>query len=144
MTLSLSPNLMVSDLQASLAFYVDGIGGQVAFTLDAEQNADMSGGIIDDAVFASLRVGSSEMMLQQKSSLMADVPGAFPEDVFPGGTISVYFRVDDVAAVLGRLGDIGVVTTLDTTWSGMQESWLRDPGGYLVAIGAPDGDAPEV
>lgn len=144
MAASLSPNLMVSDLRSSLAFYVDGIGGEIAFTLDAEQNADMSGGVADGAVFASLRIGTSEMMLQHKDSLIADVPGAFPADALPGGTISVYFRVDDLDEVLSRLRDVEVVKALNTTWYGMRELWVRDPDGYLVAVGAPDGDPPEV
>ncbi len=144
MVTSLSPNLMVSSLAASLAFYVDGIGGDIAFTLDQDQNADMSGGIIDNAVFASLRMGTSEMMLQETSSLAADVPGALEDDALPGGTMSVYFRVDDVSQVLERIGDVDVVKASELTWYGMREVWVRDPDGYLVTIGAPEGGAPDV
>ena len=72
----MSANLMVSDVAASLAFYVDGIGGTIAFTVDANQKSDMEGGIIDGAIFASVRLGGSEMMLQEKHNLVEDAPHA--------------------------------------------------------------------
>ncbi len=141
---SMSANLMVSDVAASLAFYVDGIGGTIAFTVDANQKSDMEGGIIDGAIFASVRLGGSEMMLQEKHNLVEDAPHAYSADDVPGGTFSLYFRVDDVEEVLGRLDDVEVVKPLQLTWYGMKEVWVRDPDGYVVTIGSPEGDPPEM
>lgn len=56
----------------------------------------------------------------------------------------MYFRVDDVDAVLERLGDVEVVKPIAQTWYGMREVWVRDPDGYVVTIGTPQGPAPEV
>ena len=144
---SMSPNLMVADVAASLAFYVDGLGGTIAFTVDADQNSDMDGGIIDSAVFASVRMGTSEMMLQERNNLAHDAPHAFSVDDAIGGSLSMYFRVDDVDAVLARLqsaSDVEIVKPLELTWYGMKEVWVRDPDGYVVTIGTPEGPPPEV
>jgi len=139
---SMSPNLMVTDVPASLAFYAEGLGGTIAFTVDADQNSDMDGGIIDGAIFASVRLGDAEMMLQDRQNLAEDAPHAFSADDVPGGTFSMYFRVDDVEAVLARLGDVEIVKPLQLTWYGMNEVWVRDPDGYVVTIGTPTGPPP--
>ena len=140
----MSVNLMVSNVPASLAFYAGGLGGTIAFTVDPEQNSDMEGGIIENAIFASVRLGESEMMLQDRVNLAEDAPDAFSVDDNPGGTFSMYFRVDDVEDVLARLGDVEVVKPLQLTWYGMNEVWVRDPDGYVVTIGTPTGPPPEV
>ena len=141
---SMSANLMVTDVARSLAFYADGVGGTIAFTVDAEQNSNMDGGVIDGAIFASVRLGDSEMMLQDRANLAEDAPHAFSVDDQPGGTFSLYFRVDDVDAVLAALGDVEVVKPIQQTWYGMREVWVRDPDGYVVTIGTPQGPPPEV
>ena len=135
---------MVSDVAKSLAFYADGLGGTIAFTVDADQHSAMDGTIIDGAIFASVRLGTSEMMLQEKSNLVEDAPQAFSADDVPGGTFSLYFRVDDVDETLARIGDVEIVKPLQLTWYGMKEVWVRDPDGYVVTVGSPEGDPPEV
>ena len=104
----------------------------------------MEGGIIADAIFASVRLGDSEMMLQQRENLAEDAPEAFSITDEPGGTFSLYFRVDDVEAVLERLSAAPIVKPLQMTWYGMHEVWVRDPDGYVVTIGTPKGDPPQL
>ncbi len=135
---------MVSEVAKSLAFYVDGLGGTIAFTVDPQQNSNMEGGIIEDAIFASVRLGASELMLQEKHNLAEDAPHAFSIEDVPGGTFSLYVRVDDVDEVLSRLSDVDVVKPLQLTWYGMKEVWVRDPDGYVVTIGSPEGDPPDL
>ena len=141
---SMSPNLMVTNVTNSLGFYAEGIGLEIAFTVDPDQKSDMDGGIIPNAIFASLRTGVGEMMLQDRKNMAEDAPAAFSVDDTPGGTLSLYFRVDDVDAVIARLGNVPVVKPLQLTWYGMLEIWVRDPDGYVVTIGSPQGDAPDM
>ena len=139
---SMSPNLMVTDVAASLAFYATGLGGTIGFTVDGDHNSNMDGDIIDGAIFASVKLGESEMMLQERGNLAADAPEAFCVDDEPGATMSLYVRVDDVDAVLARLGEVEVVKPMQVTWYGMKEIWVRDPDGYVVTIGSPEGPPP--
>ena len=138
----MSTNLMVTDMGASLRFYHEVLGLTVAFTVDSAQNTDMSGAVSDTAVFASLRAGESELMLQERANLAEDAP-MVTATTPPAGTFTLYFRVDDVDAVVDRLAEgHEVVKPLQTTWYGMKEIWVRDPDGYVVTIGSPEGEPP--
>ncbi len=139
---SIVTNLMVTDMGASLDFYHRAIGLEIAFTVNADHETDSSGGIRSDAIFASLHAEGSEMMLQERQN-MAEDSTVFSADQQPGGTLSIYFRSDDVDAVIARLGDRAeVVKPLQTTWYGMKEIWLRDPDGWIITVGTPDGPPP--
>ena len=139
---SLSPNLMVTDMDASLRFYHEVVGLPIAFCVDADQSTDMSGEVVPGAVFATLRAGETELMLQDRVSLAEDAPVVTP-DTPPAGTFTLYFRVDDVDEVVARMPESHeVVKPLQMTWYGMKEIWVRDPDGYVITIGAPEGEPP--
>ncbi len=139
---SMSTNLMVTDMAASLRFYHEVLGLPIAFTVDADQQTDTSGAVVDDAVFAALRAGETELMLQERNSLAEDAP-IVAADTPPSGTFTLYFRVDHVDEVAARIPESHeVVKPLQRTWYGMKEIWVRDPDGYVVTIGTPEGDRP--
>lgn len=140
---SMSTNLMVIDVAEALHFYRDVIGGEIAFVVDADQQTSMDGSIPDHPVFASVRIGDNELMLQERMSLAEDAP-IVTADSEPGGTFTLYFRVDDVDAVVAELpADAEVLKPLQKTWYGMKEIWVRDPAGYAITIGTPDGSPPK-
>lgn len=139
---SVSVNLMVTDMVASLRFYHQVLGAELAFTVDGEQNTEMPGKISDKAVFASVRAGEAEIMLQERKNLLQDSP-AFDSSTTPGASVTLYFRVDDVDAIAARLpADTPIIKALETTWYGMREMWIRDPDGYVLTIGTPHGPPP--
>ena len=141
---SVTTNLMVIDMVRSLRFYHEVLGAPMAFTVDGDQNTTMPGEIGDEVVFASLRIGEAELMLQERVNLLADSP-AFDADTLPSASMTLYFRVDDVDAIAGRLPtDTEVLKPLQTTWYGMREIWIRDPDGYALTIGTPSGEPPTV
>jgi len=141
---SVTINLMVTDMVRSLRFYHEVLGAPIAFTVDAEQNTEMPGEISERAVFASLRAGDSEIMLQERSNLLADSP-AFDAAVTPGASATLYFRVENVDDIVANLpSETPVVKPVETTWYGMREIWVRDPDGYVLTIGTPDGPPPAV
>ncbi|NNC81090.1 MAG: hypothetical protein HKN94_13165 [Acidimicrobiales bacterium] len=139
---SMSTNLMVIDVAEALHFYRDVIGGEIAFVVDSKQETAMDGSIPEDAAFASVRIGDSELMLQERMSLVEDAP-MVTADSEPGGTFAMYFRVDDVDEVVAKLPEgTEVLKPLQMTWYGMKEIWVRDPAGYVITIGTPEGDPP--
>lgn len=141
---SVSVNLMVTNMVASLGFYHEVLGADLAFTVDGDQNTEMPGEISDKVVFASVRAGEAEIMLQERESLLQDSP-AFDASTQPGASATLYFRVDDVDSIVRRLPDhTPIVKPLETTWYGMREIWIRDPDGYVLTIGTPDGPPPDV
>lgn len=139
---SMSTNLMVIDVAEALAFYSDVIGGEIAFVVDSKQETTFDGSIPSDAVFAMVKMGETELMMQERISLAEDAPMVTPESE-PGGTFALYFRVDDVDAVVAKLPEgTEVLKPLQKTWYGMKEIWVRDPAGYAITIGTPEGDPP--
>jgi len=140
---SMSTNLMVIDVAEALHFYRDVIGGEIAFVVDAEEQTSMDGSIPDNPAFASVRIGDNELMLQERMSLVEDAP-MVTADSEPGGTFTLYFRVDDVDAIVAKLPEgTEVLKPLQKTWYGMKEIWVRDPAGYVITIGTPEGPPPE-
>ncbi len=142
---SFSANLMVADVTKSIEFYVDVIGATIAFTVDAEKNS-LNEAVIDNTIFGSMRVGQTELMLQERQNLIADAPAAFSDEDTPGGSLSLYFRVDNVDEVAEQIAaatpEIEVVKPMELTWYGMKEIWIKDPDGYVVTAGTPEGPPP--
>ena len=139
---SMSTNLMVLDVAEAVRFYSDVIGAEIAFVVDDEQQTTMDGSIPDNAVFASVRLGTGEMMFQERANLVDDAP-MVEADSTPGGTFAIYVRVDAVDDVIARLPEsTEVLKPVQFTWYGMKEIWIRDPAGYVLTIGSPEGDPP--
>lgn len=121
----LVPELTVSDLSASLRFYVDGLGFDVKFRRT-------------DPEFAYLDFEGSQMMLEQFG------PGGWNTDelVRPFGR-GVNFQIEcaDAAALRDRALRNGycLYRDLEEEWydiggvlSGQREFLIQDPDGYLL------------
>lgn len=133
---------MVLDVAEAVRFYSEVIGGEVAFVVDDQQQTSMDGTIPDNAVFASVRMGTGEVMFQERSNLVEDAP-MVEADSSPSGTFAMYMRVDAVDEVIARLPEsTEVLKPVQFTWYGMKEIWIRDPAGYVLTIGSPEGEAP--
>lgn len=135
------PNLMVADLPRSVAFYTDVLGMTVAMSVDAEQRFEMNT-LVPGAVFASLKWGEYELMLQSAESLSAEL-SVFEGVTHPTPAGTIYFRGMSPDQVLQRASDSQVVKAPFVQWYGMKELYLRDPDGHVLCIGEPSGGAPE-
>lgn len=139
---SMSTNLMVLDVAEAVRFYTEVIGGEVAFVVDSEQQTTMDGTIPDNAIFSSVRLGTGEVMFQERSNLVEDAP-MVEADSMPSGTFAMYLRVNSVDEVIARLpGATEILKPVQLTWYGMKEIWIRDPAGYVLTIGSPEGEPP--
>jgi catechol 2,3-dioxygenase-like lactoylglutathione lyase family enzyme len=83
--------------------------------------------------FVILQHGGAELMLQTRASLAADLP-ALAEYARP--VCGVFIEVEDFADVLRRLDGVEVVVPVRTTFYGMQEIVVREPGGNLACFAA--------
>lgn len=134
------PNLMVSDMQASIAFYRDVLAFTLAFALDSER------GMHDDPVgkpiiFASLKWGQAELMLQTVESLAEDLP-VFAKTSKPTASGTILLRGYHPDQVADK--DVRAITVKGPIkqWYGMVELYLRDPDGYILCLAAPEGPPP--
>jgi uncharacterized glyoxalase superfamily protein PhnB len=122
--MKITPILFVDAIEPSLPFWVDRLG----FTKTAEvPEGDRLG-------FVILQHGSAELMLQTRASLGNDLPSLAADLGHPGGCL--FLEVEDFADLLRRMDGADVVVPVRTTWYGMTEIVIRDPGGHDVVFAA--------
>ena len=116
--------LVVPSVEASLAFWE----GRLGFT----KVVDVPHG--EGLGFAILVKDGTEVMLQSEASVKDDVGS-----VIAGSSTALFIEVSDLDAVIASLGDTPVVVPRRTTFYGMHEIGVREPGGHLVVFAQPTG-----
>jgi uncharacterized glyoxalase superfamily protein PhnB len=116
--------LVVPAVEPSLAFWE----GTLGFTKVAEvPHGDALG-------FAMLIKDGVEVMLQSEASVRDDMPSTAAAGGLPGRSAALFIEVSDLAAVEAALGDWPLVMPRRTTFYGMHEVAVREPGGHLVTF----------
>ena len=119
----LTPNLLVSDVARSIAFYRDILGCEVTVTVP------------DTApfVFATVQSGSVEIFLNAREAADAEYP-SFREKPL-GGTLTLFVEVADVNGLHESLKDRAtVVMPIEKKWYGVTEFAIVDPDGWLITF----------
>jgi len=123
---SLVPNLIVADVDRSLAFYRDVLG----FT--AEQTVPD----LPPLVFAILRSGPVEVYLNAPGPAVEEYPAFKGRPI--GGTLTLFIRVTGIRAVYEALASkVNVVMPLEEKWYGVTEFAFTDPDGYVITFAEP-------
>ena len=120
---TMTPNLMVKDVNKSIDFY----GGVLGFELIAT--------VPDSGTFdwAWMKHGTVELMFQTMPSLVKDLPEFKGKPI--GATQTLYTKVTDAKKFHGQIKDkANVVLGLKTTFYGMEEFSIKDPDGYLITF----------
>jgi catechol 2,3-dioxygenase-like lactoylglutathione lyase family enzyme len=140
----ITANLMVTDMHRSLDFYCELLGFTLTMGVNTALETFTDGVRRDDLIFVLLAHGSKELMLQRRDSLAKDVPGFTPHTT-PCGTFTLYFRGEPADALAARLpNSVEKIKGPETSWYGMRELYIRDPDGYVLAFGTPDGAPTEL
>lgn len=117
----LTPNLIVSNVEQSVAFYRDVLGFTVAMT-------------VPDApplVFAGVTSGDVEVFFNAPEAAFEEYP-AF-RNLPLGGTLTLFFEVTDIEEAYATLAPkVRVVMPLEKKWYGMTEFAFLDPDGYVI------------
>jgi lactoylglutathione lyase len=119
----LTPNLVVSSVERSLAFYVDTLGFERGMT-------------VPDAspfVFASVTSGPVEIFFNDAAAAVKEYPAFSGRPI--GATGTLYIEVDGVDALHDRLKSaVKVAMPLATQFYGMREFAIEDPDGYVITF----------
>ena len=117
----LTPNLIVSNVERSAAFYRDVLGFTMQMTVpDAPPFA-----------FAMMTCGPIEVFLNAPEAAYEEYP-AF-KTMALGGTLTLFVEVTDVEADYARLApQVKVVMPFEKKWYGMTEFAFLDPDGYVI------------
>jgi uncharacterized glyoxalase superfamily protein PhnB len=122
----LTPNLLVANVERSLAFYVDVLGFARGMSVPEES----------PYVFASVVSGTVEIFLNDAATGIKEYPmfGGRPL----GATGTLYIEVDGVDALHDRLkATVPIVMPLATQFYGMREFAFEDPDGYVITFAEP-------
>ena len=119
----LTPNLIVSNVEGSLAFYRDVLGFSVTATVP--ESAPF--------VFAFMTRGDITVFLNSPEAAIEEYP-AFKDRPI-GGTLTLFFEITGVRDAYAALeGKVKVVMPLEVKWYGMTEFAFEDPDGYLITF----------
>lgn len=120
---SLTPNLMVEDVPAAIAFYRNVLGFAVDATAPEEGTP----------IWASLSVNSVLLMVQARHSLEEELPQLTGRPI--GATQSLYIGVDDADALYQRIrSQTQIIKEPQTTAYGAREFYIQDPNGYILCF----------
>lgn len=126
------PFFMVTDLEASVRFYVEGLG----FALTREWRPDRAAGRLQ---WCWLELGNAAVMLQE--FWRDGQPGGAPKGSLGQG-VSVYFMCADAIAIYRELVARGVSAGRPFVGNGMWVTAVKDPDGYHLYFESPT-DVPE-
>jgi catechol 2,3-dioxygenase-like lactoylglutathione lyase family enzyme len=120
---SVTPNLLVRDVEASTAFYRDLLGFSIKETVPA--NAPF--------VFVWLERDGVSVFLNDSKAVADEVPGAAERQ--PGGTATMFFIINGVDALHDAVAPrTRIVMPLKTQFYGMREFAIEDPDGHLLTF----------
>ncbi len=117
----LTPNLVVSSVERSLAFYCEVLGFTRAMTVPD----------VSPYVFAAVQSGNVEIFLNAQGPAVAEYPGFQGKPI--GGTLTLFIEVSDIEACYEALTPrVSVVMPLEKKWYGVTEFAFEDPDGYVI------------
>lgn len=116
--------LLVDEIEKSLPFWVDRLG--------FEKTVEVPEG--DRLGFVILVRDGAELMLQTVDSVRKDAPQLVAK--IANGAASLFIEVEDFADVLRRLKDYPIALPERTTFYGMREIGVFEPGGHSVTFAA--------
>jgi len=117
--------LAVETVEPSLDFWTKKLGFECTVTVPHE----------DALGFAILVKDNLEVMLQSVASILADLGSTSGE--INGRSAALFIEVADLAAVEHGLGDYPIEMPRRTTFYGMHEIGVREPGGHFVIFAQP-------
>ena len=130
----LTPNLMVEDVNRTVEFYHDVLGFEFIMGVIEELQEILTSYRQDRSLdYAMMKCGNVEIMFQVERSLALAIPVLKGRKI--GGTFTLYIELDDVSDMYAKVkGTVTVVKDLHTTFYGMQEFYIEDCNGYILAF----------
>jgi len=120
---SLSPNLFVKDIQATIDFYKT-LGFQLLVTVPEEGKSPL--------VWAMMACGNVNFMFQTFESLGDTLPQISRQD---GGSLLLYIKLKNIRSFFETVKDkVTVVHGLEKTFYGATEFSITDNNNYLLTF----------
>src|ERR1700738_2272065 len=119
----LTPNLVVANVERSLAFYVDTLGFSRGMTVPEAS----------PFVFASATSGAVEIFFNDAAAAIKEYPVFAGRPI--GATATLFIEVQGVDALHDTLKSrVKIVMPIVTQFYGMREFAIEDPDGYVITF----------
>jgi uncharacterized glyoxalase superfamily protein PhnB len=119
----LTPNLLVSKVEQSLAFYEGVLGFARGMTVPDQP----------PFAFASVTSGPVEIFFNDHAMVAKESPAT--ANLAIGGGNTMFIEIADVDAFHESIKDrVKVLIPLVTQWYGMREFTIADPDGYVITF----------
>ena len=119
----LTPVLVVYEVEPCLKFWVDRLGFEVTNRVPGDDGK---------LVFASVQLGSIEIMYQTRASVLHELPAAARD--LTGHSVSLFITVEDLDTVEKALEGVPVVKPRHQTFYGSTEIYVKEPGENTVGF----------
>jgi lactoylglutathione lyase len=119
----LTPNLLVANVERSLAFYIDTLGFSQGMTVPEAS----------PLVFGSVTSGPIEIFFNDAATAIKEYPGFAGHPI--GATGTLFVEMQGVDALHDRLkAAVKIVMPLVTQFYGLREFAIEDPDGYVITF----------
>lgn len=122
----ITPVLLVNSIEPLLPFWIDRLGFEKTIEVPGENGL----------AFVIFQKGHVEVMYQTYASVEQDAPPQMAASARRGPTY-LYVEVDDLDSVLSATKDATSVMPERTTFYGMREFAVEDPGGHFITFAQP-------
>jgi lactoylglutathione lyase len=121
---SLTPNLMVSDVEETIEYYTDTLGFTLLMTVPETGKLD----------WAMVKRNDVVLMFQTKKSLSSGLPRLAGEK--PGGGLTFYIKVDRITELHEELfnNEVEIISDLESTFYNTIEFSIVDVNGYILTF----------
>ena len=121
---SLTPNLMVNDVEETIEYYTDVLGFTLLRTVPEKGKLDWAMVKRNDVLF----------MFQSVKSLKSDLPRLKGEK--PGGGLTFYIKVDRITEFHEELfnNEVEIISELESTFYDTIEFSIVDVNGYVLTF----------
>lgn len=121
---SLTPNIMVEDVNQTLEYYKNILGFEIIDTNPTDGRLE----------WGYVKKGAAGLMFQEVSSLRAEYPGLSSTPLGGGMTFYVLVQKDIESWFLKLEGKVKVVKELNTTFYGTKEFAIEDINGFILTF----------
>ncbi len=120
---SLTPNIMVNNVNATIDYYTNNLGFKLIDTNPESGQHDWGYVILDN-------VG---MMFQEEKSLKTEYKEIEPLNI--GGALTFYIRVKDINSYYNRISqEANIIKPMNKTFYGTNEFAIMDLNGFILTF----------
>jgi uncharacterized glyoxalase superfamily protein PhnB len=121
---SLTPNLMVKDVEETIEYYTDVLGFTLLMTVPETGKLD----------WAMVKRNDVVIMFQTKKRLSSGLPRMASEK--PGGGLTFYIKVDRISEIHEELynNEAEIISDLESTFYNTIEFSVVDVNGYVLTF----------